>query len=741
MSRDHRDDEQNNDDNNTTTAETTIVFSEQNNSLLDEDDYDDGKQQVDLEKNGGGGGGKGKKKDGNKEYERLENGCDDKTNKFITKSDEWPPWKRNLAAGIWIVIFVSLNLSLSFANKYLFTIGFMNPVFVILTGTFVTFVGSCICVFGFKMSTFPKAALKRRWKMILLCSTFQALTYVLENISIISIPISLNQIIKATAPAFIIFFQILIEGVRFDATSIVCTVIIIIGAALSVVKNPSFDKWGFFYSLASTIFAVLQSILISSLQKDKDLTTLSIVLCTSLPSVFVIIPIWAYKELPSLIHDPYPDPLKPWLIVGALAFAAFFYNLSHFYIIKYTSALYYAIVGNAKIILLIVISSVIFHTSYVAINYVGMGLTLAGFFAYNIIKYRQKVFDSNSTIDHTEASDCESNNNNNNNNNGICLDILNRLGNNNNNNNYNNNKSPKRKNATPKSQNQSPLLHSSPLPNQSSINNNDKFTYFKLIIIIIIINQPTNQIISNPSNIQFQRLDNRIYSNLLLYSSSYYYSKMLMICIAGGTASGKTTVCEEIIKRLENKRISVICLDSFYRPLTHDELTTVASYNFDHPSAFDWDYATRAIKELKSGNHFNIPTYCFKTHNRLEETTPIADIDVIIFEGILSLYTQEIRDQMDIKIFVDTDSDTRLSRRVLRDIAERGRNLEGVLYQYEKFVKPSFDEYILPTKKYADVIIPRGADNVVAIDLIVRHIRSKLQDKDNNMKPNSVGNH
>ncbi|GAM18702.1 hypothetical protein SAMD00019534_018770, partial [Acytostelium subglobosum LB1] len=206
--------------------------------------------------------------------------------------------------------------------------------------------------------------------------------------------------------------------------------------------------------------------------------------------------------------------------------------------------------------------------------------------------------------------------------------------------------------------------------------------------------------------------------------------EMLMICIAGGTASGKTTVCEEIIKRLENQRVSVLCLDSFYKPLTKDDLENVTQYNFDHPSAFDWEYATRAIKELKSGNKFHIPTYCFKTHTRLAETSAVNGVDVIIFEGILALYSQEIRDQMDIKIFVDTDSDTRLSRRVIRDIAERGRSLDSVLHQYEKFVKPSFDEYIFPTKKYADVIIPRGADNVVAIDLIVQHIRSKLNEQD-----------
>ncbi|EGC40571.1 uridine kinase [Dictyostelium purpureum] len=203
-----------------------------------------------------------------------------------------------------------------------------------------------------------------------------------------------------------------------------------------------------------------------------------------------------------------------------------------------------------------------------------------------------------------------------------------------------------------------------------------------------------------------------------------------IIGVTGGTASGKTTVCDEIMKRLGHKRIAIICLDSFYRPLTKEDREEVASYNFDHPDAFDWQLVQNALIDLKEGKNVNIPTYCFKSHSRLEETVELCDADVILFEGILSFYTESLRNQMDMKIFVDTDSDTRLSRRVMRDIAERGRNLDSVLFQYEKFVKPAFDDYILPTKKYADVIIPRGADNVVAIDLIVQHISSKLSEKE-----------
>eukprot|EP01112_Ceratiomyxa_fruticulosa_P004668 TRINITY_DN1520_c0_g1_i1.p1 TRINITY_DN1520_c0_g1~~TRINITY_DN1520_c0_g1_i1.p1 ORF type:complete len:269 (+),score=61.07 TRINITY_DN1520_c0_g1_i1:495-1301(+) len=205
--------------------------------------------------------------------------------------------------------------------------------------------------------------------------------------------------------------------------------------------------------------------------------------------------------------------------------------------------------------------------------------------------------------------------------------------------------------------------------------------------------------------------------------------KPFIIGVTGGTASGKTTVCEAILKKLSDQRVAIISQDSFYRSLNHDDLEQVHQYNFDHPDAFDWPAIADILKGIKENKRVEIPNYSFVTHTRLTETTPIYGVDVILFEGILAFYTSELRDQMDMKIFVDTDADTRLCRRVVRDINERGRTLEGVLKQYEKFVKPSFDDYILPTKKYADVIIPRGSDNLVAIDLIVQHVRTKLDQK------------
>lgn len=200
-----------------------------------------------------------------------------------------------------------------------------------------------------------------------------------------------------------------------------------------------------------------------------------------------------------------------------------------------------------------------------------------------------------------------------------------------------------------------------------------------------------------------------------------------LIGVTGGTASGKTSVCAKIQDELKDQRVATISLDSFYSPLTQEDRANVAEYNFDHPKAFDWELAIEAVKILKQGNKsVNIPTYDFVTHSRLDTCTTIYGVDVIIFEGILVFYNKELRDLMDMKIFVDADPDTRLARRIVRDINHRGRDVMGVLQQYEHFVKPAFEEYILPTKKYADVIIPRGADNLVAINLIVEHIKSKL---------------
>ncbi|XP_047425335.1 uridine-cytidine kinase 1 [Mugil cephalus] len=207
-----------------------------------------------------------------------------------------------------------------------------------------------------------------------------------------------------------------------------------------------------------------------------------------------------------------------------------------------------------------------------------------------------------------------------------------------------------------------------------------------------------------------------------------------LIGVSGGTASGKSTVCAKIMELLgQNKvdhrqrKVAIISQDSFYRVLTPDQKAKAlkGQYNFDHPEAFDNDLMYQTLKDIVEGRVVEVPTYDFVTHSRLEERITVYPADVVLFEGILVFYPQLVRDMFHMKLFVDTDSDVRLSRRVLRDMT-RGRDLEQILSQYTTFVKPAFEEFCLPTKKYADVIIPRGVDNMVAINLIVQHIQDIL---------------
>jgi uridine kinase len=209
-------------------------------------------------------------------------------------------------------------------------------------------------------------------------------------------------------------------------------------------------------------------------------------------------------------------------------------------------------------------------------------------------------------------------------------------------------------------------------------------------------------------------------------------NRPFLIGVAGGTASGKTSVCDSIIQKLADHRVTSFSLDSFYRVLTEEELANVTNHNFDHPDAFDWVLLYNTMEALSKGKTVPIPTYDFTTHSRSKATSLLIHgslSEIVIIEGILMFHDQKILDLFDMKLFVDTDSDTRLARRVRRDMSERGRSLDSVLNQYERFVKPAFDQFILPTKKYADVIIPRGSSNTVAIDLIVVHIKQKLDQK------------
>ncbi|KAJ6635554.1 Uridine-cytidine kinase [Pseudolycoriella hygida] len=209
-----------------------------------------------------------------------------------------------------------------------------------------------------------------------------------------------------------------------------------------------------------------------------------------------------------------------------------------------------------------------------------------------------------------------------------------------------------------------------------------------------------------------------------------------LIGVAGGTASGKSTVCKRIMQQLgqaemDHTQRQVVCIsqDSFYRDLTPSEKAKAdkGMFNFDHPDAFNEMKMLNVLKTILAGQKVTIECYDYRTNALSEKTITIYPADVVLFEGILVFYFQSIRDLFHMKLFVDTDSDTRLARRVPRDIKERGRDLDHVLNQYMTFVKPAFDEFCSPTKKFADVIIPRGADNTVAIDLIVHHIGEILR--------------
>ncbi|ALC46380.1 CG6364 [Drosophila busckii] len=212
-----------------------------------------------------------------------------------------------------------------------------------------------------------------------------------------------------------------------------------------------------------------------------------------------------------------------------------------------------------------------------------------------------------------------------------------------------------------------------------------------------------------------------------------------LIGVAGGTASGKSTVCKKIMEQLgqaemdhTQRQVVSISQDSFYRELTPSEKLKAQKglFNFDHPDAFAWDFMEKTLEQILKGQKVEIPSYDYRTNSLdFENMLVIYPADVVLFEGILVFYFPKIRDMFHMKLFVDTDSDTRLARRVPRDINERGRDLDAVLTQYMTFVKPAFEEFCSPTKKFADVIIPRGADNTVAIDLIVQHIRDFLNNR------------
>ena len=202
--------------------------------------------------------------------------------------------------------------------------------------------------------------------------------------------------------------------------------------------------------------------------------------------------------------------------------------------------------------------------------------------------------------------------------------------------------------------------------------------------------------------------------------------KPLLIGITGGTGSGKSTVSKEILKSIHEKNVAIIEQDSYYKKQSHLSFEERVKTNYDHPFAFDNDLLIQHLKDLMSNKPIEKPIYDFERHTRKDETITVYPRKIIILEGILILADEQIRDLCDIKIFVDTDSDVRVIRRIERDIKERGRTLDSVIDQYMATVRPAHLQFVEPSKKYADIIIPEGGYNKVAIDIIVTKINSIL---------------
>ena len=203
--------------------------------------------------------------------------------------------------------------------------------------------------------------------------------------------------------------------------------------------------------------------------------------------------------------------------------------------------------------------------------------------------------------------------------------------------------------------------------------------------------------------------------------------EILVIGIAGGTGSGKTTLMNNLIKQFEND-VTILSHDNYYK--RHDDLTFEerCQLNYDEPAALETDLMAVHLDQLRRGEAIDCPVYDFTVHNRSDETVRIVPKKVIIVEGILIFENKPLRDLMDIKIFVDTDADVRLCRRIKRDVNKRGRTLESVLTQYQQTVKPMHEKYVEPSKKYADIIVPEGGKNWVALDMIVGHIGRYLEE-------------
>lgn len=204
---------------------------------------------------------------------------------------------------------------------------------------------------------------------------------------------------------------------------------------------------------------------------------------------------------------------------------------------------------------------------------------------------------------------------------------------------------------------------------------------------------------------------------------------IMIIGVAGGTGSGKTTLARHIANAF-GKRVSVITHDSYYRNQNDKSIEERARQNYDHPDAFETDLLCRHLEMLASGQPVDVPVYDYTVHNRSSQTVRVEPKPVIVLEGILLFSDEKLRNMIDLKIFVDTDADERILRRIVRDTRERGRTLESVIKQYLTTVKPMHDAFVEPYKRYADVIVPGGGNNPAALDMIITRISRQLAEND-----------
>jgi uridine kinase len=201
---------------------------------------------------------------------------------------------------------------------------------------------------------------------------------------------------------------------------------------------------------------------------------------------------------------------------------------------------------------------------------------------------------------------------------------------------------------------------------------------------------------------------------------------MLIIGIAGGTGSGKTTVVHKIFESLPEGEVVLLPQDSYYKDSSNVPMDQRQFINFDHPDAFDWKLLSQQVKMLKEGKSIEQPTYSYLTCTRQQETIHVKPCEVVIIEGILALSDKKLRDLMDLKVYVDADPDERLIRVIQRDVQERGRTAQMVMERYTRVLKPMHEQFIEPTKRYADIIIPQGGDNKIAIDILRMYIEKNL---------------